>query len=605
MKIFIVNVNNCLNLAQYEPFFYEHINKKQLTMLDEIKDTCDLNIAYEQIFSQINQQQIAVDEGVIFVFIPRNLTKQLRVQDYELFNDINAYVCLVEKLSKKFKVVTFYVDKTGALQANDYVYNLLTSLNENMEFEDSRLEKYFPLLDGVDTNFADYREYIGERIENLAPVTKGFFSDVLREMPELKKTETEFQNGVNYFISVCKRRLAMVSHMYAHIVRDDVSEEIEAKLKVVYYVKSLTAEGISKDKLPEYEAFNGPDYEEIKALLATYRVRLSRWYDAPCPISPIGKYTEWAFEQKTKANLEYNREVDQIINEQLKDIKLENVGKKSLVDAVFEKLGDIVSAAHSRLELFAIQQSNEIHNPHYYREGAEQEFDLREPTINDELEEKKQLERLNKHSIHNLPLFAEENRLVQDLEIINNQILQIFDRLQAYKLKSFIFTLVFGMVVLGGLYLWTQVSVFMQEHTWYVFFGYLAIALVGYASSYVIVKKKYIKQISALLLESKELVEKYVEAYKEIAKEFEDNLEESRRYFCLKKTLEQKEAARREYNDEMTRYLWHMKKVDSILTNFSYFEYFMQGVPPRKENVVFDSFKHDAEHTEFYQIKFF
>ncbi len=605
MKIFIVNVNNCLNLAQYEPFFYEHIYKKQLTMLDEIKDTCDLNIAYEQILSQYNQHPFTIDEGVVFVFIPRVFSKPLKAQDYELFNDINAYMCLAQKLSDKFKVVTFYVDKTGALEASDAVYNQLRRVNDNISLIDKKLEQYFPLLDPENTSYVDYREYISEKIKDLAGCTKSFFSDVLQEMPEMSESAVDFKNGINYYVSVCKKRLSKVEHMYAHIVRDDVSEEIETKLKVVYYIKSLTEEAVSLKTMSEYKNFDTPDYEHIKSLLSTYRTRLSLWYNSPCPISQTGKYTEWTFDQKTKANAEYNREVDAIINEQLKDLKTENVGEKSVVDAVFEKLNTIISAAQGKLEAFGIQQANEIHDPSNYRAGVEQEFDLSEPTIEDDFEEKQQLERLNKHAIHNLPMFADENRLIQDLEIINNQITQIFSRLKACKIKSFIVTLVVGIFVVGGFYLWTQKSVFAKEHTWHIFLGYLAVTLVGFALSYFIVKKKYLKQISELLLESKKLVEKYICAYKEIAKEFEENLEESRKYYCLKKKLMQKEKARNDYNNEMDRYLWHMKKVDEILTNFGFFEHFIEGVLPQKEDIVFESFEHDAEHTEFYQIKFF
>lgn len=605
MKIFIVNVNNCLNLAQYEPFFYEHMYKKQLTILDEIKDTCELDYVSDQIRSRDNQYSFAVDEGVIFVFIPRVFSKPLRVQDYELFNDINAYMCLTRKLSGKYKVVTFYVDKTGALQGSDAVYNQLEKVNDSVSLIDKKLEQYFPLLDTENTSHTDYREYIREKIENLADCTKSFFDVMLQEMPEMSGKANDFKNGINYFISVCKKHLSEVKHMYAHIVRDDVTEEIETKLKIVYYIKSLTEENISLKKMPEYKSFEEPDYEEIKSLLSTYRTRLSLWYDSPCPISQTGTYTEWTFDQKTKASADYNREVDAIINDQLKELKTENVGKKSVVDAVFEKLNDIVTAAQTKLEAFGIQQAKEIHNPSNYRKEEETEFDRSVPSIEDELEEQKQLENLNKHTVHNLPMFADENRLVQDLEIINNQITQIFNRLNVYKIKSFLITLAVGFFVVGGFYLWTQKSVFAKEHTWHIFLGYLAVTLIGFALSYFIVKRKYIRQISALLLESKKLVEQYIHAYKEIAEEFEMNLEESRKYYCLRKKLNQKEKARDDYNHDMDRYLWHMKKVDEILRNFSFFEHYIEGVLPRKEEVVFDSFEHDAEHTEFYQIKFF
>lgn len=605
MKIFIVNVNNCLSLAQYEPFFYEHIYDKQLTMLNEIKDTRELNIAYEQIVSQLNQHPFTVDEGAVFIFIPRDFSKPLKVQDYEFYNDINAYMCLVKKMNKKFKVFTFYIDKTGFLESSDSVYNKIRTVNDGLSALDCRLEQYLPSLHKDGVSCGDYKAYIREKIDGLDSCLRSFFDEVLFEMPDLGGSEVDFQNGINYFISRCKKHLSEVEHMYEYIVRDDVSEDIKTKLKVVYYIKSLADESVSSKSMFEYNAFGEPDYDNIKCLIATYCARLSRWYHSPCPISRTGKYTEWIFDQKTKANVEYNREVDAMISEQLKNLKVDCNGKKSVVDAVFEQLGNIVSQAHEKLELFAIKQAKEIHNQGNYRKGAEQEFDLSEPVIEDTLEEKSQLEKMNQHSIHHLPMFADENRLAQELEIINNQITQIFDRLKVYKIKSFLITLVVGLFVVAGLYLWTQSSVFIKEHTWYVFFSYLAVTVVGFSLSYIIVKKKYLKQISALLLESKKLVEEYLSVFKEIAKEFEENLDESRKYYCLNKKLTQKEKARRNYNNEMSRYKWHMNKVNEIITNFSFFAHFIKDTLPRDEEIDFMSFDHDAEHTKFYQIRFF
>lgn len=605
MKVFIVNVNNCLDFAQYEPFFYEHMYNQQLFVLDEIKDTCDLNIAYEQIISQMNQRPFTIDEGAVFVFIPRDLLKPLRAQDYELYNDINVYMSLVRILNNNFRVYTFYVDQTGPLGSKDAVYNKLKKVNECLSSTEKRLEQYFPLLTVDKNSSGDYRDFIAEKIKNLNRCTQGFFSEVLQNMPEMGKDTVGFQNGVNFFIGNCKNLLSSVTHMNAHIISNDVSEEIEIKLKVVYYIKSLIESNASLKTISKFENFATPNYEQIKCLLATYRFRLSTWYDAPCPISKIGKYKECTFTQKTKSSADYNREVDAIINEHLKDLKTECNGERSIVDAVYEKLNVIVSAAHEKLELFAFKQSNDIRNLVNYEDNVGQEFDMSEPLVEDQLEEKLQLEKINQHSVHNLPMFSDENCLLQDLEIINNQIAQIFKRLKEYKKKSFFITLAVGIFVVAGLYLWTQSSVFVKEHTWLVFLGYVAVTSIGFASSYIVIKKKYHRQISALLLESKQLVEKYLSAYKEIAKEFEDNINESRKYYCLRYKLDQKEKARNKYKNDMERYLWHKNKVKEILTNFSFFDHFVQGTIPQKEEIVFNSFDHDDVHTDFYQIKFF
>ena len=68
MKFFIVNVNNCLPMSQYAPFFYEHIYKGDLVMLEDIEDTCQLEKTYWELLSHMNRKPFPKRQGVILIF---------------------------------------------------------------------------------------------------------------------------------------------------------------------------------------------------------------------------------------------------------------------------------------------------------------------------------------------------------------------------------------------------------------------------------------------------------------------------------------------------------------------------------------------------------
>ncbi len=605
MKVFVVNVNNCLNFAQYEPFFYEHIYKKQLVLLDEIKDTCELNVTYEQIYSLLNQHPFTIDEGAVFIFISRDFSKVLQAHDYELYNDINVYIHLTRKLSKKFRVYTFYIDKTNALEASDAIYQQLNMVSEKMVAPSESLKQFFLDPPQQSNQSGNYKYFLAEKIKKLLSASREFYESVLLEMPDGDGDSIAFQNGINHYVSKCKTTLSQIKHSYAHIVRNDISEDIRVKLKVVYYIKHLADGDIALKDTPDFESFPAPDYEYIKRLLATYRSRLSIWYHSSCPISSKGACSVWNFTQNTIADMDYNGEVNSIVAKQLNNLNLECNGDKSVVDTVFEKLDDIVSEAREKLELFAHKQTKDIFNPENYKEDGTEEFLLNDPIIEDELAEKKQLSVMNNHHIYNLPDFSDENRLAQDLEIINGQITQIYQRIKAYNKKSFLVTFIVSLCVVAVLYLWAQSSVFIKEHSWIIFAGYLFVTAFGFSWGYSLVKKKYFKQVSALLVESKQLVENYLQNFKEIAKDFESNLLEFRKYFCLMKKLEEKEELRKNYQENMSRYLWHMKKVNEILSNLEFFNYFIGDAKSYEDKVTLESFEHDSVHTEFYHLKLF
>ena len=574
---------------------------------DEIKDTCRLGDTCDDIMAYINQHPTTIENGAVFIFIPRDFSCNLKPQDYELYNDINAYMNLCCRLDKAFKVFTFYIDRTDRLEKNDKVYNQLAKINEDISTKEPRLAPYFPDLSIDSDTTESYKSIIKSRISSLNPYTQAFFEQVLKTMPDIDdETYLKKQNGINAFISACKEELSNVEHMYASIVRDDVAEDIEDMLRVVHYIKSLTDDKISSENIPDYKTFSTPDYDGIKRLLATYRRRLEKWRGEGNPISSIGTFRRYSFFNNASTSAGFSNQVDNLTFEKLKEINFENCRSMSVVQGVFDKLDSIVADAKETLEIFAYNQSKELYNPNNYNESEEEEFILSDPAVEDEIAEKKQLEAMNKYSHHSLPGYSKENELEQELEIINSQVEQIFERLKAYRLKSFFITLGVCLASVAGFYLWSQYSIFSKEHSWPIFAVYMAVVLLLFTSSYFIVKRIYIRQINALLLESKLKVAEYLKDFKELALEFEKNLLESRKYYCLKKSLDEKAAARRKYQEDMSRYAWHQSKVDETLTNLTFFEYFIGDAVPYDENpVTIKSYDHDAEHTEFYHLTVF
>lgn len=603
MKTFIVNLNDCLERSQYEPFFYEHICADQLVLLDDPKDTCNLELTYQQVSEHINRRPFSFKKAAIFICIGRDFSKPLQAQDYELYNDINIYKHLRCRLSRNIQIYTLYVDRTGALQHNDDVYNRLRSASDTIEAPEECMSPFCLSLHPA-TKKGDYREYLRQQIESISPQMQEFYREVLSTMPELPDEDTAYQSGINHFVGECKKRLSGVNHLYAHIVRDDISLEIEEKLRVVYYLKALTDPAITPDNIPDYDHHPAPDYNHIRRLLATYRTRLSRWRGERCPIEKIAECKRYHFNSKIRVDEGFCSDVEILVNDQLQALHLDNIESIDVTEKVFEELDVIVNSAKEKLELFAYTQAQEIFDTTCYRAEVDSKFDLSVPPTEDELEERRQLEKLNHHSPHHLPGFSDENRLEQELEIKSSLIAQIFEKLKVYTKLSFLLTLLVGVLVIAGLYLWAQYSVFVKEHTWAIFGGYILVATVAFLLSYPLVRRHYRRQISALLQECKDLVKQYLDEFKLIAKEFEQNLIAAREYYCLKKRLDEKDTARREYDEAMIRYAWHIKTVDDILKNMNFFDHFINNAQPYDEDPATpEPFEHDAVHSQFYQLK--
>lgn len=607
MKIFIVNVNNCLSLSQYAPFFYEHIYKGKLVMLDEISDTCELDETYKEILAHINRNPFSMREGVVFLFIPRDFSAPLRPQDYELYNDINTYMHLAHNLQDSFRFYTFYVDKTGELELNDAVYQQLKAVSHGLRSNRRELNSHFlNLPDQLPAEGGDYKDYLRRRIADLAPCTRAFYEHMLQSTADIVGDYTTFRNAIHHYIGEARVCLSEIRHVHTAIRRDDLSDDIETRIKIIYYIKALIEGRHTLDNFLAYEDFRFDDYDRVRRLIVTYRARLSKWTCEHTVPSPTGKCKQESFTLSAHAAAEYKTMVDKIIESELKSLSIKNVANVSVVDSIFDRLSNIVSGAWEALETFTAQEAKSLFDPNCYTSGNEEEFPLDQIPAEESLAEKQMLEQINQHSEYNLPDFSAENRLEQELELINRQINHVLDKLSVYRIGAFALSLVFAVLAVAGLYCGAQYSIFLKEDTWWVFLLYTLITGGAFSMAYFTVRRRYCREIEGLLIECKKKVERFLSSFQMIAEEFENNLRTSGQYACMKRYLDAKNAARLAYQQDMKKYFWHKMKVEQILKNLSYFDPFVRDAVPYDENpITLESYDHDPEHTEFYQMKVF
>ena len=205
-----------------------------------------------------------------------------------------------------------------------------------------------------------------------------------------------------------------------------------------------------------------------------------------------------------------------------------------------------------------------------------------------------------------MPDFSAENRLEQELEVINHQINQILENLSEYCVKTFLITLASALVVIAGLYVGAQYSIFLQENTWWIYGLYLLVSGGIFSGAYLQVRAKYRKEIAALVHQCRIKVEEFLKSFMKIAEDFEQNVTAAGKYRCLKMQLDEKAEARKQYTETMQKFAWHRQKVRQILQNLEYFDSFIGNAAPFEESeMALESFDQDPVHTEFYHLKVF
>ncbi|MBE6957626.1 MAG: hypothetical protein E7447_00545 [Ruminococcaceae bacterium] len=623
MKYFIVNVNKCLKLSQYAPFFYEHIYDGDLVILDDIENTCQLDKTYLQLVSHLNRNPFAYQKSVIMLFIDRDFSRPLQAQDYELYNDIHIYNHLLRKLSSNFKVYTFYVDRTGEALQNDPTYLQLRTVSKTLQAEGKpELAPYFLSLERDDAACSgSFKDFLRERISRLSDCTRPFYLQMLDKVSDMQGTPAAFQNGLNNYIGEARRHLSGVEHIYAPVYWLDIAIETKEWFKIIYYIKEMIA---GKREPMAYKDYSFDRYDEVRRLIATYRKRLESWSKSTPEISKKGAAEKLTFRETAKAAEEYHNKVNELITKELgqekkskKSAQKPAAGKigqfeeKSIVDQksvdrIFEQLRKVISDAKGQLEDFCQKQSAFLLEPSNYQKVGMDTFD-RDKTDREELQqEAEQLSQMNQFGTQALdqPDFSEENKLVQELDIDYKQIIQIITNQKECRKTTFLGALLFALLAVASLYLGAQYSIFLKENSWWIFLAYMAVVGVVFATAYFVVLRKFRKEIEKLIRDSKEKVSKFLQSYKEQAAAFEKNTLAAGKYYCLKHTLDAKRADREAYQLTMQQYAWHKMKVDQLLRDLTFFNGFVGKASVYEESAVtFDDFTHDPEHTEFYLMK--
>lgn len=606
MKYFIVNVNNCLMMSQYAPFFYEHIYNGDLVMLDDIEDTCQLDRTYQQLVSHLNRNPFAYKKSVIMLFIRRDLNEPLQAQHYELYNDINTYTHLLRNLSNDFKVYTIYVDRTSSLGKNDAVYQQLKAVNQSLQANCPELMSHFLSLECTDADReGSYKSFLRNRISRLCECTREFYLQMLNNVSDTQGSPAAFQNGLNHYIGEARKCLSEVNHISAPVYWLNLAQQTQQWIKLIYYIKDTIH---NKQEPMDYTKYTFDRFDEVRRLIATYRKRLSAWTVAAPPIPEQGSCYHREFRKSGNAAAEYHNKINTRIDEEIKKIGGDKSFDKTSVEKIFDQLHRIMAEAKGDLQDFGKKQSDLLLDPDNYQKVGENEFDLKQDSWEDRQAEEKALEKLNKPfgAQAQTPDFSAENLLEQELDVCNNYIQQVIRNLDDYKMKYFIWPLLFALVAVAGIYCGSQYSIFIKENSWWIFGAYLAAVGVVFSTAYFTVRHRYNKEIEKQIKACKDKVTDFMNGYKEMATAFEANTLAAGQYNCLKQELEEKRAAREAYRIQKQQYAWHKMRVEQILRDLTFFDGFVGNASPCEEsNVTFDSFAHDPEHTEFYLMKVF
>ena len=609
MKYFIVNVKNCLPMSQYAPFFYEHIYNGDLVILDEIKDTCQLDKTYQQLVSHLNRKPFAYEKSVVLLFIPRKLTEALREQDYELYNDINIYTRLLCNLNSKFKVYTFYVDRTGPMGKNEKVYQQLKAVNESLQAKYPELKPFFLSLEGAESaQNGSYKDFLRNQIEKLCACTRPFYLKMLEEVPEMSGTPAIFQSGLNNFIGQSRGCLSQVKHLYAPVYWQDISKEIEEWFKIIYYIKEMIAQKIEPEEMPDFEKYTFDRYNEVRQLIATYRNRLHKWASANAPIDRKGYANHWEFRKTGNAAAAYHDKVNKLINEEVEKIDAGKNDDEAAVEKIFSQFHKIIADAKGDLQDFGATQSACLLDPNNYQKTGENEFDREGLDWEDKQQETALLEKMNNPTgdAAKIPDFSAENKLEQDLDNCLHYIRQIVQNLEDYKPRFFIGAFLVALLSVFGIYIGAQYSIFLRENSWWIMLAYLGVTGLIFGISYLTVRRKYRKEIESQIADCKIQVTHFLSGYKALATSFEQNTIAAGQYNCLRRELEAKQACREEYKLQMQMYAWHKMKVEQILRDMGFFDGFVGDTQPLEEsNAPTISLTHDPEHAEFYLMKVF
>lgn len=622
MKIFLVDVQNSIDMAHYETFFFRYIKEDSISICDkEIDSLEEIDKVRTWLNEEINRNPFSVSKSLVVFFIPRNLSAQRTPQDFECYAKMYIHHLVARHLDQRFEYVCFFVDQTRQQKSDDNAYQEIEKVNKNFSSNDMLLRNSF--LPSFLPESEDPKQLIKAMIDALPDeVAADFYRSVLDQIrrTELHVTNQAIDNEAWYtsvFLQSCNETISHIRQFRVSFFSGDISQKIDVVLKLVSYICSFVDHFDAEQEAdPQISAFlNRRAFEEYKAdmavicrQIAAYKRRLLRWKPEPYykddetiqAFSFEGVDHSAEFEEKVKRVS--SDDLRAALNPSMKDLKDYDVS-----DRVFASLDHLLQDVGKLLKAFCKERIADVRSFWHSCDPT-----VTEPAENSALTEEEQdaerqlADKLNRYLINDLPGYPAELQLRQELEIRGRMIRKIGVNLKAMKIIAFILTLLFAVTAIGGYYYNVQFSVFEKEETWFVFGIYLLVFAVLFLSSFVAVRIYYKRQVRKQLKECMALIRTFLNNYVSRAREFEQNLNAAIRFFCGSDLHNKQTIARMDRSDYEKRVLWHRLKIKKILENLEFFDAFVEGVEAEDDSVIPPlRLGDDAIHNEFYLMPSF
>lgn len=620
MKIFLVDVQNAIEMSHYETFFYENIKKGNISLYERSLDSLyRLDSVLAWLREEINRNPFSIGRALVIFFLPRRLCARNDPATYDIFAQMYIDELLKRHLDKRFRYLCFYMDYADQERSNDSAYRDIDALNKKFTSNVEVLRETFlppSLPDG------DPKETLSTLIKNIPnPVTAAFYRRVfdLITQTELPGQEDMLQKENWYnslFLGKCRELTAEIKVFRGAYYTDDIAQKIETVLKVVKYICAF-ADGFEagKDFDSQISAYMNTrsfgeftvDMNEIRRVIATYKERLKAW---EAPSADTEKKPEvFSFEGKDHSG-EFEDQIRQVSTDDLRAAlhpSDKELSEFDLQEKVFASLDRVLRDADKKLRAFCEERVEEMRL--FLKESVPALIDRAEgiPLTDGESEEEcAAADKMNRYLTNELPGYPAELRLRQEVELLGRKIRRIGMYMNAMKPLAFVFTLLFAVLSIGIFYGLLQYSVFDKEQTWGIFGAYVAVFAVLFASAYVLLRNYYKRQIRRYLQECLDLVMDFLQNYIGRAKEFEMNLNAAMAYYCCVDKNNKQTEQRFVHSECEKRIQWHKRKIQKILRNLSFFDAFISQIAPKEEKgLPALKLEDDAVHNEFYQMKIF
>lgn len=614
MKVFLVNVNNCLNFSLYEPFFFEEENKGNLEIfsIEDISQICQLK---EKIENELNNNGGFYNQIFIAVLVSRDL-KVATPSWYQFYTKVFLYTQINRYFKNSIKFNVFYLNSVDEL-GSDREFRLIQQVDDSLISNKNDICSYsLPNDFDKDIFSSDNKSKINMYFSRVIKdeTFRSFYISVAEDYHYnlyLNGTpNSSIDNIFSQFIAYCKGLINHNVHIYDITYRYNDSNNEKGKcLKLIYYLLFIS-EYTNYDKSPiSFDDFDF-DIQVVKDTIKTYIKRLNsmNFQDELSINVNISKDKYLPFNIVSSPD-GFSNKINEIEKDKLSNLEVNNVYTEESVDSIFTKIKEIIVSANKELLQFGKRAVEKYKEPSRIVFDSNHEIPADKLYKSDDLDMENNLFiKISNFSNVTLPGFNEEYTLTQELKIISERIKGIISNLRKCKLASFLCTLLVSIFLVSGVYFFVQNSVFFSENTLYIFVLYTLLILISFPISFFIVKNKYKKEISFLLLQCKEKVSSYLYNYIVIATDYENNLNAMGECYVEKDFNNKIKEALLEYEKREKCLLHHQNKIESLKTNFKEFDSFLFDVQGKKENKHFtikDLDDQDYKKCEFYYMKCF